>query len=176
MHKGKIFVVGFPRTGTRSAITAIGMMGYRISHMQFNGFQGYDSADAFADTPVWCQWRELASRYVTARFVLTVREVESWWKSYEKNILPYYKVMIDNPLGSIVRPIDRDSWRPYLRAVPPTKDGLVQAYQRHNKEISEHFNGSDRFAAVDVSIPGDVEKVMNLVGARSSDLRFPMVK
>jgi hypothetical protein len=176
MYRGKIFVIGFPRTGTRSCVTSLGMLGFRVSHMHQTGVRPYEMADVFGDTPVWTDWRDLARQYENAKFVLTVREVESWWKSFEKNLLWYWQKLCHDPFDRLVKQIDANAWRRYLKTTPATKGGLVDAYQRHNREIATHFNGSKKFLTVDVSHKGDYGKLVKFVNCTVDDLSFPVVK
>jgi hypothetical protein len=97
----KVFNVGFSKTGTTSFEFATKLLGYNTYHGDFRipvseytiGMwihRDYDELrrlstywDAFADAP-WGGtdlYRQLVEWYPDAKFVLTVREPESWYRS-----------------------------------------------------------------------------------------------
>jgi Sulfotransferase domain len=79
----KVFGVGLSRTGTTSLHYALGFLGYRSIHFppphQLRELLNF--YDAAVDTPVACVFKELAEAYPDARFVLTVRDMDSWLAS-----------------------------------------------------------------------------------------------
>lgn len=86
----KVLCVGYPRTGTRSLWMALTILGFNALHhddervplfppMDFN-FRVYDDVDA-ATEEIW--WREVAEAYKSAKIILPVRDIESWWESVQ---------------------------------------------------------------------------------------------
>jgi hypothetical protein len=49
-------------------------------------FRRYDDVDAVLDIPSAYFYRELLDAYPEARAILTVRDVEDWWKSVERHV------------------------------------------------------------------------------------------
>jgi hypothetical protein len=83
----KVFVVGLSRTGTTTLTTALRQLGYLAAHWA-NPATGLllsveDAAvfDAMTDAPVADAVEDLADRHPGARFVLSLRPVESWTRS-----------------------------------------------------------------------------------------------
>ncbi len=90
----KILGVGLSRTGTRSLAIALRLVGFTTLHYDRVGlndildgsnpnpdFRRYDKVDAVTDIPSAYFFRELLEAYPQAAAILTVREVESWWRS-----------------------------------------------------------------------------------------------
>ncbi|MEM1429406.1 MAG: DUF3253 domain-containing protein [Pseudomonadota bacterium] len=93
----KIFGIGLSKTGTTSLYAALAQLGFRsitYRHMRQIGvadwFEGrfvtdyLDGIDAATDLPVATYFRELDARYPGSKFVLTVREVEPWLVSIQR--------------------------------------------------------------------------------------------
>lgn len=99
---------GFGRTGTHSMMLALEELGLGPCHhmkvlMDAPGQSAAWRAVAAGGTPDWDRlfhgfgaavdwpsahyWRELAAQYPQARVLLTLRDPESWWKSYSRTIL-----------------------------------------------------------------------------------------
>jgi hypothetical protein len=86
----KVFCIGFHKTGTKSLATALRRLGYRVTGP--NGTKDPDIAsnvlgmahglvekfDAFQDNPWPIIYREMDEAYPGSKFILTLREPESW--------------------------------------------------------------------------------------------------
>ncbi|KAF7290867.1 hypothetical protein MKEN_01494200 [Mycena kentingensis (nom. inval.)] len=114
----KVLVLGLPRTGTASMTEALSMLGYNdVYHMfklvgnppdaemwmealqaKFSG-QGKAYAreewdqllghcQAVTDAPAMVFAKELIAAYPDAKVILTLREPESWWRSFTTTIVP----------------------------------------------------------------------------------------
>ena len=91
----KIFGIGLSKTGTSSLAHALEILGYRTK--DYPGIERYvpgdltsidpawlENFDALTDTPIPSFYRELDRAYPGAKFILTVRERESWLRSCQK--------------------------------------------------------------------------------------------
>jgi len=112
----EIIGAGFGRTGTDSMREALNILGFGPCHHMFEVtqnplmktrwrtfmdndvpdwdalFEGYRSC---VDWPAAHYWRELAAAYPEARVILTWRDPESWWASYEATILRFLQTTTD---------------------------------------------------------------------------------
>jgi hypothetical protein len=69
------------------------------------------------DWPAAHYWRDLVTEYPQARVILTWRDPESWWKSYEATILRYVRTTTDpEAVGVRVVGVRRPGRRPRLPA------------------------------------------------------------
>lgn len=95
----KIFGIGLSKTGTTSLYEALAILGYRTitnRHMRTQGltrwFEGdfthdyFAEIDAATDLPIATYFRELDRRYPNSKFILTVRDPESWASSLKKQL------------------------------------------------------------------------------------------
>ena len=92
---GKIFGIGFHKTGTSSLASALRKLGYRTIHGDPRGsWQGadegttliqlieagqlrlptFDIFDAFVDNPYFMIWRQLDDSFPNAKFIFTSRD------------------------------------------------------------------------------------------------------
>lgn len=97
MHSGKVFGIGLSRTGTRSLAAALNVLGIRAkwypsdpttylelisARFQLTVLNEYD---ALTDTPVVPYYPQFDRIYPGSKFILTVREKESWLRSCQKH-------------------------------------------------------------------------------------------
>jgi hypothetical protein len=137
MNEKKVFVIGFPKTGTTSLQSALTTLGYKvkgefgmkdpnISRKVYEmAFRFVEQYDAFEDNP-WCViFKELDKKYPGSKFILTLRPTEPWIKS-----------QVDH-FGTTTLPI-----REWIYGVgyPKGNEDIYKArYERHNKEVLEYF-------------------------------------
>jgi hypothetical protein len=86
-HIGKIFGIGLSRTGTTSLAKALAMLGYKSIHAR--GAHHIEMYEASTDVPVAARYRQLDKRYPNSRFILTVRDMESWLESCRQHYESY---------------------------------------------------------------------------------------
>ena len=95
---GKIIGVGFHKTGTSTLRKALEILGYRVKDVTpralipilkgdykrvLNIIEGYDAVE---DTPWFMIYKELDKRLPGSKFILTIRDEESWYKSVSAHI------------------------------------------------------------------------------------------
>ena len=137
MVASKVFGIGFQKTGTSSLRRALKMLGYRVAGPNWindpdiqetvyeKAFGIIDRFDAFQDNPWPILYKELAERYPTSKFILTIRPVDEWIlsavKHFGSNVTPMRTWIygIGNPVGNEERYQDR--------------------YTRHNNEVMAYF-------------------------------------
>jgi hypothetical protein len=97
MHSGKVFGIGLSRTATRTLAAALNLLGIRTKwypsdpttyrelisgRFELTVLRHYD---ALTDTPVVPYYAQFDQIYPDSKFILTVREKESWLRSAEKH-------------------------------------------------------------------------------------------
>ncbi|MEX0653193.1 MAG: sulfotransferase [Phycisphaeraceae bacterium] len=183
---GKIFGVGFHKTGTSSLANALRMLGYETIHgdprkAPHGGTEGrdllqrIDAGDynlstleryqAFTDNPYFTIWKQLAERYPDARFILTERDETRWIQSCVR----YYA-------GRRIRPMRQ--WMFGEHADPSASDAARQAwlerYRAHNAAIREYFGpDSERLLILDVTNGDGWEKLCPFLDAPIPKAPFP---
>ncbi|CAO3617885.1 unnamed protein product [Cunninghamella blakesleeana] len=110
----QVIGAGFGRTSTHSLYLALEILGYNTSHMvNLGNNENYDlnifnrafddpnhedewekiygDYQAAVDFPICVFYKELSEKYPDAKFILTVRSAESWFKSIHKTIFKDFK-------------------------------------------------------------------------------------
>jgi hypothetical protein len=173
----KVFVVGFSKTGTKSAGFALGILGYRRATwgpqaygMVANWHEGrftetmrdtLEAHDAFDDWPWSLMFKELDERYPTAKFILTRRDEASWLPSLRShfkrtgNLVTHFLVF-----GSY----DPES----------EPERFLEVYRRHNMEVLEHFKGRpDKLLIMDIDHGDGWNELCSFLGRPIPDAPFP---
>jgi len=96
--EGKIIGVGFQKTGTSTLREALKTLGFRVRDTTPRALipilrgnfgkirrmlRGYD---AMEDTPWFMIYKELDHMYPGSKFILTIRDADSWYRSVTKHI------------------------------------------------------------------------------------------
>lgn len=147
----KIFGIGFYKTGTTSLYEALRVLGYRTINGDTPGsYPGaddgatlirqidagdyrlptFDQFDAFTDNPYFHIWRQIYDLYPDAKYILTVRDEQSWIDSCVR----FYRNRRLRPMRA---------WM-FGRHANPARDeesrqAWLDAYREHNAEVRQHF-------------------------------------
>ena len=138
----KVLGIGMGRTATQSLAKALEMLGYRAKHCpQFYLDEGgtlcvsqqdIEHFDALTDEPCILVYKDVDRQYPGSKFILTVREMESWLRSVENN-------------GNALR-----EWRAQFPAIPVLHRALygsatfdrevfAEAHRRHVEAVQRYF-------------------------------------
>ncbi|MDZ4827720.1 MAG: sulfotransferase [Actinomycetota bacterium] len=151
----EIVGAGWGRTGTLSLKLALEQLGYPCHHM-FEIFLHEDHIKTFTaagrgeavdweavfgeyratvDWPGATYWRELTAAYPDAKVILSERDPQQWYESYEATISVGVRGqgLVDNPewhemvqLGIVQRDFEGNA---------DDRDHLVALFERHNAEV-----------------------------------------
>ncbi len=150
-YDGKIFCIGFYKTGTTSLFHALRLLGYRtINGDKPGSYPGADDGaslipqmdagkyalptfelfDAFTDAPYLWIWREIYAQFPESKYILTVRDEDRWIESCVR----FYH-------GRRVRPMM--IWK-FGKYADPSRDEAsrqvwLENYRRHNADIRAFF-------------------------------------
>lgn len=150
-YDGKVFGVGFYKTGTTTLYEALRILGYHTVNGDTPGsYPGADDGatlirridagdlrlptfemfDAFTDNPYFRIWREIHGMYPDARFILTVRDEAAWIAS----CVAFYR-------DRRIRPMRAWMFGPHA---DPSRDehsrlAWLAAYRAHNQAVREFF-------------------------------------
>lgn len=133
----KIFCIGFHKTGTKSIAVALKTLGYRVTGP--NGVKDPDIAenvlamayglveifDAFQDNPWPIIYKELDKKFSQSKFILTLRDSESWIKSQVRRF------------GRRETPMRK--WIYGVGCPEGNEEIYVRRYEEHNKEVLNYF-------------------------------------
>ena len=170
--QAKVFGIGFHRTGTKTLGAALEILGYRVTGP--NGHRDpdisrtvYEKAfglvpkfDAFKDNPWPLLYRELDERYPGSKFVLTVRPTDEWIRSAVGHFGKQPRTMVEWIYG-VGFPVGNE-------------DIFIERYERHNREVQEHFKDRpDDLLVLRVTEGEGWEKLCPFLGRDVPDVPFP---
>lgn len=137
----KIFCIGLSKTATTSITAALDILGFDAIHwhdtkdifkytksgIEINHTMLSNYA-AFADTPIARIYKELDSKYPGSKFILTVRDVEKWVKSFEDQ---FGKGRLDTFSEKLHMDLYGTSEFDYKKC--------TAAFNRHTEEVTDYF-------------------------------------
>lgn len=197
----KIIGAGLGRTGTTSLHLALERLGYKSIHFDqerlndvLDGstaqpdFRRYDDVDAVTDVPTAYFYRELFAAYPDARVILTVRDINRWWKSTDMVFNYTHPVSAETPLRYQIADKFRlekwigmesanDVFRRNLRTCiyggPRAREYLYKrVYRRHNASVAAHIP-SERLLIMDVESGDGWDKLCPFLGVAAPNTPFP---
>jgi hypothetical protein len=176
----KIFCTGFNKTGTTTIkrcfkILELGAIaptsGGIIRKVNNEIFQNnnYEPAlkfaeqyDCFEDRPwnVWELYKHLDERFPDSKFILTVRNSESWWKSVERWI-------------SVSKPWMAIRYRQHLKAKDFLKESIIPCYEKYNKDVINYFAGSGKLLLIRLEDQSGWQPLCDFFQKEIPDVPFP---
>lgn len=192
----KVFGLGLSRTGTTSLTLALRTLGYNVRH-DLNGggdvdflldvFKGkfqwkqFDRSAGALDIPISIYYREFDAQYPGSKFILTIRDKESWLESCEHliahltkhirtdwpNRKDWHMVHMDGP--SLVRLMT------YGRAFFD-REQFSRTYDKHYQEVTEYFKDKpNQFLIMNICNGEGWEKLCPFMGKPIPKASFPHV-
>jgi hypothetical protein len=147
----KVLGLGLSRTGTMSLTSALCMLGFKAIHYPEDPqtyrdiveanyrLSVFDTYQAVTDTPVVCFYPQFDQLYPGSKFILTIRDKESWLDSVEL----HWK-RGDHVVGSPA--IYKPTFDMFISALVYGshvfhKDRFSYVYDLHAKNVREYFAG-----------------------------------
>ncbi|MBB5936429.1 sulfotransferase family protein [Streptomyces zagrosensis] len=182
--KPKIFGIGLSRTGTTSLANALHTLGFDVVHYPSDPatyatllagtacFPLLDRYDGITDITVAHLYQDLDLLWPGAKFVLTVREEESWLRSCRKHWERPIESKADR--GRVYVDLQR-----FLRAaVYGCHDFRPERFRRvarqHTSEVTRHFAGrNEDLLTLDIAAGQGYERLAPFLGLPVPDEPFP---
>jgi hypothetical protein len=156
----RIFGIGLSRTGSKSLTKALTILGYRAIHFptdpvtrsEYSQFFDHpsnllrlnvlDQYDAVLDNPISRVYRQLDQAYPGSKFILTIRDKQSWLRSCELWWDRFVDPMIANdpeygPFMSLVGKVTYGTQH-------FDKDLFSESFDSHLTEVTDYFRGRRR--------------------------------
>ncbi len=170
----KIIGVGFHKTGTTSLGEALVILGYRVKGVTpkalipilrgnytkvLNIIEGYD---ALEDAPWFKLFKELDEYLPGSKFILTIREEESWFRSLSKH-------------AGQIRTAQREWIYGRGKGIPiDNKENTIATYKNHNHEVLDYFkNRQSDLLVMDLSEGDQWTKLCEFLNQDIPDVPFP---
>ena len=127
--KFRVWDIGLPRTGTTTFCNAVKMLGYqRVKHNP--RFEHLQDLDAASDAGCVLYYKYLDYKYPNSKFVLALRDLESWLDSAE---FIYTKYPATDKDIAIVRRMH------IYESVTFDRAKFREAYYRHHEDVRRYF-------------------------------------
>ena len=196
----RILGVGLSKTGTTSLADAVRLLGFTcinydqerltpllLGRVRAPDFRVYDDVDAVFDIPSAYFYRELLAAYPHAKAILTVRDLDSWWKSIRAHFNEVRPLTHPGPsehLRAILRDRERLhahqdelAFRTALRnCVYGSTDAreylFKKRYVEHNERVIADVD-PDRLLVIDVTAGQGWRELCPFLGVAEPDAPFP---
>ncbi len=178
-----IFGIGLSKTGTSSLSVALEQLGYPCSHwgyvqsvlryeqgkLQVNPNKLLVQFSAYTDTPVARIFKLLDSAFPNSKFILTVREENSWFESYRRWIGPSGKGHLTPGFSEYLR---HDLYGSNI----PNRELNIAAFRDFNQSVIEYFRHRPEDLLVMNIVEGEGwESLCTFLNQPIPDLAFPKV-
>ncbi len=170
--KSKVFCIGFHKTGTTSLAVALNTLGYRVtgpngvkdSNIENNVLlMAYDLAeqfDAFQDNPWPIIYREVDAKFPGSKFILTLRNSESWISSQVRHF------------GRKETPMRK--WIYGVGCPEGNEDIYLKRFEDHNSDVKNYFKDRPKdLLVLDLAKRDGWEKLCPYLGADIPSVEFP---
>ena len=132
MKKTKVFVIGLSRTGTSSLTFALRILGYIAGHFPEDPLIMAKEYDALTDITVARDYKKLDELFPNSKFILTIRDMESWLNSVEAHFKR-------NPVET------REQWvldvrKEVYRSEGYDRELMKTAYLKHVEDVESYFS------------------------------------
>ncbi|WP_281560015.1 sulfotransferase [Thalassomonas sp. RHCl1] len=141
----KIFIIGLPRTATTSVCLAMLNLGFKTAHTAYTR-EAMTQAQVIADTPVFCDYRQLDLDYPGAKFIYLTRDPELWLPSIRQLLKRMYVNLqrSDGGFNPTLKRCYNRVFEPLTQENLDRDDFLLGCYQRHQQDIVEYFRGREQ--------------------------------
>lgn len=185
--KVKVFGAGLSKTGTTSLQAAFSLLGYRtlgyhtdrLTDAVVKGltddFRVYDDYDAVFDMPVAHFYRELMLAYPTAKFILTLRDEDDWWRSIKNHFETRparAPRLLEWPRRRAYKIFRRAMRQRIFGAVEPIETLYRQKYREHNARVLE-LVPADRLLVMNLADGDGWKKLCEFIGVPEPAAPFP---
>ena len=163
----KVFCIGLSKTATASLTQAMKILGYKTKHYLLNPDVDLTvvNHDFVSDMPIQTRYKEYDKKYPGSKFILTVRNKESWLKSCSKHF------------RDLVR--DKNSLRYKYRIEQTGIDGydedvFSKTYDQHIEEVKEYFKNREvDLLIIDICAGDGWDKLCEFLGKEVPKQPFP---
>lgn len=172
--QGLIVGAGFQKTGTSSLRDALNILGYNVKDTNSRALlpilrgnyskilsmlNGYDAVE---DTPWYKIYKELDQHIPNSKFILTIRDEESWYNSVAQHIGDLRSAQHEWIYG-------RGKGLP-----KEDKENTIRVYREHNREVQDYFKDRpDDLLVIDFTKGEKWERICAFLGKDIPNVDFP---
>jgi hypothetical protein len=146
----KILGVGLSRTGTLSLCEALKILGFNSIHWEPErlrdiimgennnpSFRRYDDVDAVTDLPASIFYKEIKKAYPECKFILTIRDENSWYRSIEYHYNICVPINMKNDPTSLTEAKKTQNY--IYGSSDPTEFLYKKKFREHNESIIKQY-------------------------------------
>ncbi len=176
LGKEKIFGIGLTRTGTKSLAGAMYILGYTVKHSP-KSIDEVREYDFLCDIIISSRYKFLDCVYPKAKFILTIRDVESWIKSNQQHASRYASRRKKKSVHRI--PLRRAENRFLTFGITYFDEQIYRKVQKtFHEEIYNYFennytNPIKKLLTLDICEGGGWEKLCPFLEKEIPDRPFP---
>ena len=173
-QRHKVIGVGFQKTGTSSLRDALQILGYRVGDNNHQllwpilrgrwarVFRNLERYDAVEDNPWPLIYKEIDAHVPGCKFILTVREPESWHQSVARHI------------GDLRDPMHEWIYGRGKGLPKDHKSNTLAVYNAHNSEVLTHFKDRpEDLLVLDFTQGAGWEELCGFLGYKTPKVPFP---
>lgn len=157
----KIFIIGLPRTGTTSVCSALLNLGYKVAHTAYSKHT-FELAEVIADTPAFCDYRQLDSLFPQSRFIYLHRPLALWLPSIKILLQKIYRKGQKNPQAfhPVMLRCYRECFGEPGHEQQRCDEFLQQCFVQHQQAIHAHFKGRTDWLSLDLAQPDSYAQLL----------------
>lgn len=194
----KVIGAGLSRTGTYSLHQALSLLGLSSIHFDQErlndilsgsvanpSFRRYDDVDAVVDLPAALFYRELMQAYPESKVVLTVRDLDAWWRSIKVHFTATAPIAEQDrillrllyKLGWRMRQRQFDDFRRHVRNLAygsptPTEFLYKKRFFEHNALVAASVP-AERLLIMDIGAGDGWQKLCGFLNLPVPSVPFP---
>ncbi len=133
----KVFGIGLSKTGTTSLNDALSLLGIPSIHLP-RSIEQVEEFDGATDIPIALAYKELDLKYPGSKFVLTIRESNSWLNSQQFHKERVVKIL-DEQISQWIQDLDTQCYGQW--EYDPSV--WLSTYKLHLQSVLEYFQGRE---------------------------------
>lgn len=185
-ERNKIFGIGYSKTGTTSLTKALQMLGINALHFPFHAMRhsneeltlNYDrlqAREAYTDTPIPLFYKDIDKKFPGSKFILTVRDMDAWLRSCEKNHVWPGEYVHDKAIRNqaYVRTLLNLHYELY-GAVSFQREAFRRSHENYIEDVMNYFKDRpDDLIVMDVCCGDGWQKLCAFLEKEIPDVPFP---
>lgn len=175
-QRPKVFCIGFQKTGTTSLYAALTRLGWRTAAVVGRDLSAEELRaqakdlcietarrfDAAEDMPWPLFFRDLDAAFPGSKFILTLRESESWYRS----VLDHF--------GATPDEMHKFVYGDGAAAPAGNRDAYLGVYETHNAAVLDYFRDRPKdLLVMDLAAGDGWRKLASFLGVAAPDEPFP---
>lgn len=163
--KKKIFSIGLPKTGQVSLAYAMKALGYQVNFYPYN-LRMIRKNDFVMDLPVLLRYKELDRKFPRSRFIMTIRDYDSWIKSFRNH---YRRFPASRRHKALLKYRQR-----FWGTIRFDTYTMTRRYYEHQADVYNYFEDRRKDLLVFNIVGGEGwKKLCPFLGKKLPRIRFP---